>query len=926
MKMNRFFYILIFTLLANLSGQQRGKIMGTVTDQSNSEALVGVNIVIPGTQFGAATDSNGDYFIVNLPAGIYDLRVLMIGYAVVNVHDIAIKPGLSTHLDFQMIVEALEGEEVTISATKPLIQEDITYSSRYINADQIESLPVEDYTGILKMIPGFTRDAKGFHLRGGRAGEVKFKVDGVELQEPNYGTSFSGTSVLALNNRSLSEVAIKSGGFNAEFGNAMSGVVEIATKAGHKDHYEFALDIESELPLDKGRKIPSEYLVRKRSDIFFLYGDEYYGDETHYDYTTGYMRYRLSLGGPIPITDRATFNTSVQIVDADNGYLNRENTKDGLKEFVLNGKMRWQLFRSSSLTISGSVTKRDYDLFDVRRKFIPETFQHRSSQVEQSSLIFNQSLSKRLFHSITLGYGRTYYRAAQLGKWWDMTKAEEWNILSGENDTENPEAVNIGFVYKDSTLFIVEGDNNLFREEDLKNYSVKWNLTYQMNTHNELKSGIELNYWDLFYQAVLAYKGFPFTFAHGLGRDDLRLPSIRPKLYSFFIQDKLEFSQFIMNAGVRYEIFDPNAELPSDFYRPYLDPGNIGPDPNDTDIWLGINNDIPTPNSDAPWKKASIKKFISPRLGVSHPITENSLFHFTYGHFYQIPDWYLLYRNYNYSYDILALYGNPDLEPEKTISYEVGIKQVVAESYVFDVTAFYKDISNLVETTVVNSLSDPDFIEIAENDETIIRLPTWYINDNIAWGSTKGLEFSLVKLPNPSGGFSMLLSYTFMIAKGKTSDYHDGFLRQFSRGQLDPVQQYYLNWDQRHTISTNADYRFKDGSGMTITYAFGSGYPYTGYQESLLPEENNNRLPATTNVDFKMNKVASIGGIRLNIYFFVTNVFDNVNIVNFDNGENRRIPVSNHMLLHPEEYQGPLDDPIVFGPHREIRVGVNFDL
>ena len=217
----------------------------------------------------------------------------------------------------------------------------------------------------------------------------------------------------------------------------------------------------------------------------------------------------------------------------------------------------------------------------------------------------------------------------------------------------------------------------------------------------------------------------------------------------------------------------------------------------------------------------------------------------------------------------------------KTISYEVGIKQVVAESYVFDVTAFYKDISNLVETTVVNSLSDPDFIEIAENDETIIRLPTWYINDNIAWGSTKGLEFSLVKLPSPSGGFSMLLSYTFMVAKGKTSDYHDGFLRQFSRGQLDPVQQYYLNWDQRHTISANADYRFKDGSGMAITYSYGSGYPYTGYQESLLPVENNNRLPATTNVDFKMNKVATAGRMRFNIYLLVTNIFDNVNIVNF---------------------------------------------
>ncbi|MCK5332141.1 MAG: hypothetical protein KAK01_12070, partial [Candidatus Marinimicrobia bacterium] len=195
----------------------------------------------------------------------------------------------------------------------------------------------------------------------------------------------------------------------------------------------------------------------------------------------------------------------------------------------------------------------------------------------------------------------------------------------------------------------------------------------------------------------------------------------------------------------------------------------------------------------------------------------------------------------------------------------------------------------------------------------------------VAWGTVKGLELSLIKRPAITGGFSMILSYTFMIARGKTSDYHDGFLRQFSRGQLEPVQQFYLNWDQRHTVSANFDYRLVDGSGLTITSNYGSGYPYTGYQESLLPVENNKRLPAVKNTDLKLNKVLKFGVVRTNLYLLVTNVFDNINIVNYDNGENRRIPVVNHLLNYSDEYQGPLDDATVYGPHREIRLGVNFD-
>lgn len=502
---------------------------------------------------------------------------------------------------------------------------------------------------------------------------------------------------------------------------------------------------------------------------------------------------------------------------------------------------------------------------------------------------------------------------------------EDWNILNADNpaDTLNPKAIQIISEYKSGTQYIIGGDNNLFREEDLKTFLLEGALTWQYGKHHQFKTGFEFYRYDLFYQAVLAYKGFPFTFAHGIGNNELNLPKLNPTLLGLFIQDKIEFEGMIMNVGLRYDRFDPDARLPSDFRYAYLDPGDMGPDPDDQDYWIGPNHDIPSENPAHPWKKASIKHMISPRLGVSHPITDRTMLHFTFGQFYQIPDWYLLYRNYNYSYDILALYGNPDLRPETTTSFEVGARSALTPNFVMDFTAFYKDIKDLVETTIANDLNDPDFVAAKEEDPSIIELPTWFVNENIAWGNVKGIEFVLKKYPSPVFPLGINLSYTFMIAKGKTSDYHDGFLRIFTRGQLEPVKEYYLNWDQKHTVNLSLDYHWTQHSGISFLARYGTGYPYTGYQESILPVENNERLPYTLAVDLKANRSFKYSGATANIYILVINLFDRQNVVNFDNGENRRIPVIPHLLDYPNEYEGPLDDPVVFGPHREIRLGIS---
>ncbi len=176
-----------------VSAQLPGKIVGHVSDQETDELLQGVNIVVVGTYLGAATDSEGDYMIINVSPSLYELQATMIGYEVVRINGVEVLSDLTTHIDFQMVGESLKGEEITITAERPLIQEDVTTSVNYIGKEELNSMPASDYNDLLVLNPGMTRDAKGFHLRGGRSREIVVQVDGIPIQEPNYGTAFAGT-------------------------------------------------------------------------------------------------------------------------------------------------------------------------------------------------------------------------------------------------------------------------------------------------------------------------------------------------------------------------------------------------------------------------------------------------------------------------------------------------------------------------------------------------------------------------------------------------------------------------------------------------------------------------------------------------------------------------------------------------------------
>ena len=225
------FIITIFLLSQLLYAGTTGKISGRVADE-NDEPLIGCNIIVKGTSYGAATNLEGEYFILNVPPGIYQISASMIGYGTVTIEGAQVIVDLTARADFSLRPETIEGEEIVVTAEKPTVRLDQTSMSAVVSSEDIENLPVTDVGDIIELQAGIVRDPNGgFHVRGGRSSEVSFWVDGVATTD-----SYDGSSGLEIENAGIQEVQVISGTFNAEYGQAMSGIVNVVTKDGGQNY------------------------------------------------------------------------------------------------------------------------------------------------------------------------------------------------------------------------------------------------------------------------------------------------------------------------------------------------------------------------------------------------------------------------------------------------------------------------------------------------------------------------------------------------------------------------------------------------------------------------------------------------------------------------------------------------------------------
>jgi outer membrane receptor protein involved in Fe transport len=218
-----------------------GRVTGLVLDQTTKEPLAGVQVFIEGTSLGQLTGPNGRFFIMNIPAGTYTVVASMIGYAVVRRENVLVAVDQARTVDFELPTQAVALQEVIVEAERvPLVEMNATGSRDVITAEELAAMPVNTVSEALALQHGFfeapmntdvvsfldqERGVTPLHIRGGRMGENIVMVDGIPVN--NF---MLGDANLDMSTAMVEQTDYSRGGFEAKYGNALSGVVNIRTR------------------------------------------------------------------------------------------------------------------------------------------------------------------------------------------------------------------------------------------------------------------------------------------------------------------------------------------------------------------------------------------------------------------------------------------------------------------------------------------------------------------------------------------------------------------------------------------------------------------------------------------------------------------------------------------------------------------------
>lgn len=794
----------------------QGKLFGTIVDKNNGDLLVGANVYLEGTSLGAASDEEGKYIIINITPGTYNIIVEYIGYLTQKFNDVKITSNLSTILDIQLSQGALESDEViTIVAQRPLIRPDITSKLAIVDGDEIVSMPVENFNDVVASQAGITTDAEGnLHFRGGRTNEVSFLIDGQPVENP-IDKSFSGM----INNFAISELQVLSGTFNAEYGRAMSGIINIVTNEGTE---RIAAKVEYTSPMLNSSRYRKVNALVQDSNPYYDKINElrlYYTKpdgldivEPAYPYEGNFSGF---LSGPIPGKIGSFFIS---------GEYNNENSwlPFGYSfDRSIFGKLSFPV-SANKLTFSIQLSDENSQPYSHRYKYMPDNYGHWENTSRRYALKYNHVISSNSYVVINASFleHNSLFRVGELNY----------------KDYIFPE---LG----DNLEFVVAGNSQGYKDMKSTTLNIKGDWVYQLGQTHEFKSGFEVNQYDL---EIFDY----VNEGNNEGDFFLNQSNKKPISTSFYIQDKIEYSTIIVNAGLRADYIDVKAEAYSNIKNPDA----------------GLKN-----------TKAELK--ISPRLGIAYPISANTVFHFSYGHFFQFPDFENIFKNLQFlgtnvlKDAAIATVANPAVKSQKTTSYEFGISQKLGENLALKVAAYSRDIYDLLGTVFV---------------QTKYRYAIFTNND---FARIQGVDISLEK--RVSNYWGAKFDYTYSVARGNEAA-PDEEAYNIYEGRPLSIKEFYLDFDRRHDFSATVSVYLPKNFGpefsgyypfskinFSLLAEFSSGLPYTPISDDRTQyfEKNSARMPWTKSIDARLEKKFSVSELDLSVFIEATNVFDWLNPV-----------------------------------------------
>jgi outer membrane receptor for ferrienterochelin and colicin len=829
-------------------GGTTGKLAGRVLDARTKESMPSCNIVIVGTSLGAVADLDGNYFILNIQPGTYSVRAQYLGYQTVVAENVSVSIDLTTKLDFSLNESSVELQAVVIEGKQDAVKKDVTSSQSLVTADQIKSLPVAEFNDILGLQPGVSKDADGgFHIRGGRSSEIAYWVNGVSITDP-----YDNSRGIDLDNSSIQELQVISGTFNAEYGNAMSGIVNTVTKEGGKNYH------------GSFETYSSDYVSNFTS---------YFTNVEHYNPLTNY-NFQGNIGGPLPFTsDLITFFFNGRYV-YDAGYLY------GLDKFDIYGKpadghavpMNWskrrlgqgniayQAFQNVKINADVLYSKDNYQDYDHSFKWEPDGNPFKYAESYNGTVTLNHVLSPRTYYTLRTNY---------------FFKNFHQYLYSSPNDTryQAPDSLNtISYAFHD------KGTNlqRFFRET--QSYSAKLDFSSQVTDNHLIQFGAEGKFhhlqFDDYRLEPLDSSGVPVKpFAPSIPDPtsiNRNLYDAKPIEFSSYVQDKIEYKDVIVNIGLRWDYFNSRGKILFDQRDPNIN----------LPLRQGLDSLTLAQRESYFYKNASPKSQLSPRFGVSYPISADGVVHFSYGHFLQIPTFQYLFNGGAYKVpetgSVNDPFGNPDLQPQRTIMYEIGFRHQFSTDYVVDVTGFYRDIRDWITTGPALAT---------------LNGVTYSIYVNKDYSNVRGITLNFTK--RFENHFSVDLNYTYQVAEGSNSNPDDAF-RAAQNNQSPVIFLSPLNWDQRHNLNLNFLVGDKDWN-VSLLAKYGTGLPYTPSITQATSDrglnagfESNSRYrPAQFDVDLYANKSFHFAGVDVTAYLKVFNVLDSRTVVNVwgDTGE-----------------------------------------
>ncbi len=913
---------LTILLVSVVTSAQDGKIRGIITDKTTGEPLIGATVSLEGTMMGAASDINGEFFILSVPPGTYSIKASYVGYATVTISNVRVLSNVTTTQDFQLVSDAVQVEPVDIYAERPLIQRNTTNTVRVTTQEDIKNLPIRGLDNILSLQAGVVDQDNQLYVRGGRAGEVAYFVEGASTTNP-----ITNTQTFSVIQEAVEELQLQAGGYTAEFGGANSGIARTTLRTG-QSIYKGSFDIQT----DNFAKPGADYLGSSsfgytnmvatvsgpviKNLKFFLAGQHFFIrnrgrlliEPFRFDNMVTDINDSRGAGFPLPGP-----------IEFKKNYI----PGNWLQNYSVQGNMNYEL-QSMKFKLSGSYTY-DKSPFDNRWPTALVRYFNKRSRIDHNTtgftnFRFTHVVNPKTFYEVALSYQNRYFRRVDpdFGDDWTFYTDSTKNAELGYTGWRRPYAGPLPYsIINGFTMTHENAPNNSYFKNQQRSFGFSGDLTTQLTSNWEFKFGAKLDSWIARnysvgnIQAAMEYLygtdgRTPRTFAsdyerrvrlskagtinhYGYDVDGNEINSgldapRKPLFASAYVQNKLEYKDIILNLGLRYEYFDTKNKTFKDPLQPDFNP--------DLDVI-----------DEEKLEEAKPFNLVLPRVSFSFPVTDVTVFYAMYGKYAQMPSLNQLFiGNTTLSRTVSPITrGNAFLTPvgflmtpERTTQYEMGIRQTLSDNFAFTVSGFYKDLKDQLQVrSYVNEAGS--------------KLFTAYLNED--FGTIKGLEMTLEL--RRTNRLATKLNYTLSDARGTGSN---------SRSAFGAVEQNIgrptnfinpLDFNQTHSGSLLLDYRFDKGDGgpileqmgVNVIFSFNSGHSYTKIKElkelgqanvwdvgveplndprASFPTEpiNSSTTPWVYNIDLSLSKKLNLGVLDAEFYVNVLNLLNTKNILN----------------------------------------------